>query len=822
MLTFGNEHRSDTILFIANETGTDSMRWYEGIKIFYILSGTAHIHVEKNDHTLTAEDFLVVNAFELHSILLSENSEILEMCIPLAIISRVFGSSDPHAFDCDSSRCRPEQEQYLATIRRIYADLFRAVYKGHQDNTAYIFSEVYALIDLLSRHFPRQHAIHDPLLRKQNARQLQGILSYINENFRSDLSIHAVAQANFITSNYLSRYFHRMVGTTFTDYLTSVRLSSAYGELVSTSKTITRIALDNGFRSTNAFIKYFKNQYGETPGKLRRDLEENPPAPAHPTDDARIFQALLRHVSKDANANAVAPDITRLELSVNTIHRGKPLSQTWKNLINIGYAREGLQADVQEQLRRIQREIGFRYVRFQGLLDDDMLIYAENEHGEPELDFTLVDLLFDFLLSIGLKPYVELGFVPSLLAYPQTRAFRRSSYLCLPVDEEKWFTLVKELIFHLEARYGSDQLQTWYFTLMSIHCAVTDKQQTVVDHAAYYALYRRVYRFLKSRGAGYRVSGPGVYSNAIEEDYLWAFLKNCAADDCLPDQFTLLCFPYDPIHDKDYFRTICAPDLPYPDALSPDEQYVSHLTDTVQRKLRDAGYAIPSLALIEWNSTMWQRDLCNDSCFKSAYLIKNITENMDRIWGMGYWTANEMLEETASSSLDFHGGYGLFTSKGIPKSAYLALCMLGRLGDHLLYAGDSCVVTRRGSEIQVLLHHYCHYDELYRNNYLLDPNAEHCYERFVEKGELHVSLELTGLGTGSRRIRRYRLGREYGSSFDQWLSMGLPPQLNREEVAYLKAAAQPAYHVARMSVQNTLTLSAQLAPHEVQLILISQ
>lgn len=95
--------------------------------------------------------------------------------------------------------------------------------------------------------------------------------------------------------------------------------------------------------------------------------------------------------------------------------------------------------------------------------------------------------------------------------------------------------------------------------------------------------------FLKSRGAGYRVSGPGVYSNAIEEDYLWAFLKNCAADDCLPDQFTLLCFPYDPIHDKDYFRTICAPDLPYPDALSPDEQYVSHLTDTVQRKLRDAG-----------------------------------------------------------------------------------------------------------------------------------------------------------------------------------------------------------------------------------------
>lgn len=821
MLIFGNEHRNDSVLFIVNEANTDSMR-YEGIKIFYILSGTAHIYVEKSDHTLAAGDFLVINAFELHNVLPSESSDILDMRIPLAIVSRVFGSSDPHAFDCDSSRCRPEQEPHLAMLRRIYADLFRAVYKGHQDNTAYIFSEVYALIDLLSRHFSRQRNAYNPLLRKQNAQQLQNILSYINENFRSDLSIHTVAQANFITSNYLSRYFHRMVGTTFTDYLTSVRLSSAYGELVSTQKTITQIALDNGFRSTNAFIKYFKNQYGEMPGKLRRDLETRPPMPIHPTDDASIFQSLLRHVSKGVDSNAASPDITQLDLSIHTARRGKPLTHCWKNLINIGYAREGLQAGVQEQLRRIQREIGFRYVRFQGLLDDDMLIYSENEQGTPELDSTLVDLLFDFLLSIGLKPYVELGFVPSLLAYPQARAFRRSSYLCLPTDHNKWMTLVEELILHLEARYGMKELETWYFTPMSIHCSIVDKQGMAYDYPAYSALYQRVYRFLKSRGTGYRVSGPGVYSNAIEEEYLWLFLNDCAVNHCMPDQFTLLCFPYDPIHDKNYFRTICAPDLPYPDALSPNEQYVSHLIATMQRKLEETGYAIPSFALIEWNSTMWQRDLCNDSCFKSAYLIKNITENMDCIWGMGYWTANEMLEETASASLDFHGGYGLFTSKGIPKSAYLALCLLNRLGDCLLYSGNSCIVTCHGSEIQILLYHYCHYDELYRNNYVLDPHAEHCYERFVEKGDLHVSLELTGLDSGPRRIRRYRLGREYGSAFDHWISMGLPPQLDYDEVAYLKAAAQPAYHVSRTLVQNTLTLSAQLAPHEVQLIVINQ
>lgn len=217
---------------------------------------------------------------------------------------------------------------------------------------------------------------------------------------------------------------------------------------------------------------------------------------------------------------------------------------------------------------------------------------------------------------------------------------------------------------------------------------------------------------------------------------------------------------------------------------------------------------------------VWQRDLCNDSCFKSAWLAKNITQNIDRICGMGYWTANEMLEETASGSLDFHGGYGLFTCKGIPKSAYLSLELLNRLGDCLLYSSDSCVVTSRGNAVQVLLYHYCHYDELYRNNYLLDPNPTHCYDRFVEKGNLRILLDLYGLSEGTYRIRRYRLGREYGSAFDHWIAMGMPEHLNPEENSYLAASAHPDYHVSRVQVKQTLTLTSELAPHDVQLILI--
>ena len=821
MLIFGNENRSDTILFVVDGVDAGAMRWYEGIKIYYMLSGSAQIHIEKNGHTLSAEDFLVVNAFEPHYVLMEEGSSMIELRIPLAIIERVSSAAGQTQFDCDSTRCTLGQKPHLASIRRICANLFRAVYKGHMDNTAYIFSEVYALLDLLTNHFSRGR-LTDAQNRKKNAEQLRSILSYINEHFRDDLSIHDVAQANYLTANYLSRYFQRMLGTTFTSYLTSLRLGSAYSELVSTSKTITQIALDNGFRSTNAFIKYFKDQYGDTPGKLRHEIEERPTAPTQGTDNASVFQALLRHASKNEKTGAEAAEVLQRTIQINTARSGKPLVQRWKNLINIGYASEGLQANVQEQLRRIQREIGFRYVRFQGLLDDDMLIYSEDENGHPELDFTLVDLLFDFLLSIGLRPYIEFGFVPALLADPKARAFRRGSYLCLPTNPDKWMVLVEGLVLHWEERYGREELCSWYFTPMSINCMVSDPAAGLIpDYGAYTALYRRVYRLLKGRNPAYRVSGPGVYSNAIEEEYLWDFLADCAANDCMPDQFTILCFPYDPIHDSDYFRTICAPDLPYPDALSPDEQYVSHMIDTLLARLTSAGFRVPELAMIEWNSTMWQRDLCNDSCFKSAYLVKNIAENYDRIWGMGYWTANEMIMETPSASLDFHGGYGLFTTKGIPKSAYLALQLLNRMGNRLLYADEGCMVTTKDGALQILLYHYCHYDELYRHNYLLDPNAERCYDRFVEKGSLRVSIELTGLERGTYSIRRYRLGRTYGSAFDRWIDIGLPPHLNKEEVDWLKAAAQPDYHVSRIAAQESMSITAELAPHDVQLITVS-
>ena len=122
---------------------------------------------------------------------------------------------------------------------------------------------------------------------------------------------------------------------------------------------------------------------------------------------------------------------------------------------------------VEELLRRAKQEIGFTDLRFHGIFDDDMHIYQENEDGSPWYNFTYADLLFDFILSIGLTPYVELGFVPSKLARTQYRLFERCSTASTYKSQEGWEALVQAAVAHWIERYGLAEVHNWNFTNQS-------------------------------------------------------------------------------------------------------------------------------------------------------------------------------------------------------------------------------------------------------------------------------------------------------------------------------------------------------------------
>lgn len=182
---------------------------------------------------------------------------------------------------------------------------------------------------------------------------------------------------------------------------------------------------------------------------------------------------------------------------------------------------------------------------------------------------------------------------------------------------------------------------------------------------------------------------------------------------------------------------------------------------------------------------------------------------------MGYFVLNDRLDEIPPSLEPFHGGFGLFTQEGIPKSACLAMKLLAHLGGQLLYQGDGCMVTQRGEEIQIFLYHYSHYDLLYR----------YCHVANISRTDQEPRafyIRLKNLPEESYRVRRYGITRFGGSSYDAWVRMGAPSPMNQEERELLERLACPQYYDERMeAAASELHIRASLAPQDVWLIRIS-
>jgi xylan 1,4-beta-xylosidase len=139
------------------------------------------------------------------------------------------------------------------------------------------------------------------------------------------------------------------------------------------------------------------------------------------------------------------------------------LNTMFKECVGAGRANEGLRADWQQQLAYVRKECGFKYIRMHGLLTDDMGVYREDRKGNPEYNFQYIDVLYDYILSIGMKPFVELGFMPEALARGRQTIFWWRGNVTPPKDYNKWGELILNLTQHFTERYGADEVKTWYF-----------------------------------------------------------------------------------------------------------------------------------------------------------------------------------------------------------------------------------------------------------------------------------------------------------------------------------------------------------------------
>lgn len=445
-----------------------------------------------------------------------------------------------------------------------------------------------------------------------------------------------------------------------------------------------------------------------------------------------------------------------------------PLNNMFNECIGAGRANEGLRADWQQQLAYVKKECGFRYIRFHGLLTDDMGIYREDKNGNPEYNYMYVDALFDYLLGIGLKPFVELGFMPNALASGSETIFWWKGNVTPPKDYDKWAALVKNITLHFTQRYGVDEVKTWYFEVWNEPNLKPGFWTGTQDD--YFKLYKYSAEAVKSVNPEYRIGGPATAGAAWETEMIDFCVKNNLPIDFISTHS----YGVNQGYLDEYGNTGTV--------LASQEFAVSG--DVIQSRKEIANSAKPNLELhyTEWSASYTPSDPIHDSYHEAAYVLQKLKQTCNAAQSMSYWVFTDIFEESAPRFTPFHGGFGMLNTQGINKPVFYAYRFLNQLGKTELVNEDkmSWACKDEKGNIQVLAYDFTYTLPDSINNqayYIRDLPAK-------DKGKLKVTI--SGAPEGNYSLEVYRVGYRFNDAYTTYFDMGRPNQLTKQQVEQIK------------------------------------
>jgi len=456
-----------------------------------------------------------------------------------------------------------------------------------------------------------------------------------------------------------------------------------------------------------------------------------------------------------------------------------PLKHAWEHTVGGSRAVLALRGDWQEQLRRCHEELGFRYVRFHGLLSDDMGTLVVHE-DKPLYSFFNVDQICDFLLSIGMRPFVELGFMPEMLASGPETVFHYRGNVTPPRDYDAWSTLIRTLVGHWVERYGIEEVRRWFFEVWNEANLPAFWTGTQAD---YFRLYAHAARAIRSIDGSLRVGGPATAMTAWVEE-----LRAYGEDNLLPVDFiSTHIYPTDPLGFE---------------GADTEEQLANSPRDLLRDRaklVREQARGCP-VYVTEWNISSNPRDHYHDEPFAAAYAARIVLETDAFVEAYSYWTFTDIFDENYFPSIPFHGGFGLLNLHGIPKPIYRAFQLLHHLGNERLpvvgvhETVDVWVVRKSGSITVFLTNH-----------------AQPRHDIFMQRVEIHLTD-----AAAPRAATIERIDDAHANPRRQWRDMGEPEYLSRTQVEELEAASRLVKEPFDVTcADGTLRFHVDLPPHAI-------
>jgi len=330
----------------------------------------------------------------------------------------------------------------------------------------------------------------------------------------------------------------------------------------------------------------------------------------------------------------------------------------------IGTGRIGLalQKEYQEQLKLVQEEIGFKHIRGHGLFSDDMAIYQEfeDESGETraEYNFTYLDLVMDNYREVGLRPFLELGFMPDKLASGEQTVFYWKGNVTPPKSYDGWCGLVTATLRHLMERYGEEEVVNWPVEVWNEPNLPGFWKDA--DMQEYFKLFAETFRAIKKLEPRFRVGGPAI-CGVQEELWIREFLLFCQKEGIRPDFVTRHHYTIEtPVHVGHYG---------YAELTDVERGFASQKTT---RDIIDSfeEFRGMDIHITEFNTAYIPNCPLHDTNQNAAYMAQQLSRMGDMNESYSYWTFGDIFEEQGVPFTPFHGGFGLVANGCIPKPTF--------------------------------------------------------------------------------------------------------------------------------------------------------
>jgi xylan 1,4-beta-xylosidase len=346
-----------------------------------------------------------------------------------------------------------------------------------------------------------------------------------------------------------------------------------------------------------------------------------------------------------ATSASAQTDSSERTIKLNFNQVKGPMNIMFKECIGAGRANEGLRADWQEQLKYVKKECGFKYIRMHGLLTDDMGVYREDRSGNPQYNFQYIDVLYDFILSIDMKPFVELGFMPNALASGTETIFWWRGNVTPPKDYKKWEELIRQLMLHLTKRYSVDEVKTWYFEVWNEPNLIPGFWTGTMED--YFKLYKHSAIAVKSVNKDYRIGGPATAGAAWEGE----LIDFCEKNDLPLDFISTHAYGVKQGFLDEYGQS----------GTVLDSNPMSLSIDILNSRKEIEVSSMPGLELhyTEWSSSYTPADPIHDSYHEAPYILDKIKRVGNAATSMSYWVFTDIFEEPGPRFTPFHGGFGL-------------------------------------------------------------------------------------------------------------------------------------------------------------------